>query len=131
MKKTVKDLLLYLWQLPQNLLGLLVAALSGPGRSFRKRGALVFIRKGFPGGVSLGKYIILCEGSPLSVAHELGHCRQSLLLGWLYLPSVGLVSGLRAWLNLYRKGGYYDGWPESWADRLGGVKRGPDGARHV
>jgi hypothetical protein len=63
-------------------------------------------------------------------AHELGHTRQSRLLGPLYLPVVGLPSISRAAYALaYREmtgqqwNRYYDGYPEKWADRLGGVQR--------
>lgn len=63
-------------------------------------------------------------------AHELGHTRQSRLLGWLYLPVVGLPSISRAGYALvYREltgrqwTRYYEGFPENWADRLGGVER--------
>lgn len=55
---------------------------------------------------------------------------QSRMLGWLYLPVVGLPSISRAaYALLYREvtgrqwTGYYDGYPENWADRLGGVQR--------
>ncbi|MGB5310898.1 MAG: hypothetical protein WBN38_02435 [Polyangiales bacterium] len=63
-------------------------------------------------------------------AHELGHTKQSRLLGWLYLPLVGLPSISRAAYALaFREvtgrqwTRYYDGYPENWADRLGGVVR--------
>ena len=63
-------------------------------------------------------------------AHELGHCHQSRLLGWLYLPVVGLPSISRAaYALLFREmtgrqwTRYYEGYPENWADRLGGVIR--------
>jgi hypothetical protein len=49
------------------------------------------------------------------------------MLGWLYLPVVGLLS--ICWAGLYgtvvkpTKNGYYKVFPENWADKLGGVKR--------
>jgi len=64
------------------------------------------------------------------VEDELGHARQSRLLGPLYLPVVGVPSTIRvAYAFVYkhargkRWGGYYDGFPEKWADELGGVDR--------
>ena len=58
--------------------------------------------------------------------HEWGHCRQSFLLGWLYLPAIGLPSivwaGLKR-LGLFKDIDYYAFYTEKWADRLGGVKR--------
>jgi len=66
----------------------------------------------------------------LGVAHELGHTKQSRLLGPLYLPVVGLPSISRAAYALVHREvtgkqwtGYYEGYPENWADRLGGVCR--------
>jgi hypothetical protein len=63
-------------------------------------------------------------------AHELGHTKQSRLLGWLYLPVVGLPSISRAaFAFVFREvtgqqwTQYYEGYPENWADRLGGVIR--------
>jgi len=62
--------------------------------------------------------------------HEWGHTFQSRLLGPLYLPLVGVPSSLRVVYALaYREitgrrwGGYFAGYPEAWADRLGGVRR--------
>jgi hypothetical protein len=62
--------------------------------------------------------------------HEYGHTFQSRWLGPLYLPVVGVPSVLR---NVYavayreitgeRWRGYFDGFPERWADELGGVDR--------
>ena len=52
------------------------------------------------------------------------------MLGPLYLPLVGVPSVSRvinsvAYHHLKRKPwtGYYKGYPEDWADRLGGVER--------
>jgi len=62
--------------------------------------------------------------------HEVGHTKQSRLLGWFYLPVVGLPSISRAaYALLFREvtgrqwTRYYEGYPENWADRLGGVIR--------
>ena len=53
------------------------------------------------------------------------------MLGPLYLPVVGLWSALRAGLHLYKRGEYYNAFPEDWADRLGGVKKDKYGSRYV
>lgn len=62
--------------------------------------------------------------------HEWGHTRQSRLLGPLYLPVVGVPSSARAvYAFFYREltgrkwERYYAGYPENWADELGGVER--------
>ena len=58
--------------------------------------------------------------------HEWGHTRQSLLLGPLYLPLVGLPSLLWAtWWTPLRSTSYFRFFTERWADRLGGVRREP------
>lgn len=85
----------------------------------------------FPGGISLGTYIIISEQSyrdkrNRTKKHEYGHSRQSLYLGPLYLIVVGLPSLLWAGFihNLVKKEiGYYEVYPESWADELGEVNR--------
>lgn len=131
----MKEILFYLWQLPQNILGLLLVFIykAKPFTyRFNDSEYPVYLSEKMHGGISLGKYVILSVGSsPTTVCHEHGHQIQSLRLGWLYLLVVGLWSGLRAGLNLYEMGHYYDAFPEDWADRLGGVKRDINGRRYV
>jgi hypothetical protein len=100
-----------------------------------ENGRLVVESKGT--GISLGHVVFWSREDSrwhaLDVrnrAHELGHCAQSRLLGWLYLPLVGLPSISRAAYALaYREvtgrpwTRYYEGYPENWADRIGGVIR--------
>ena len=118
------------WGLAQTLAGAVIC-LSCPGcaRS-RYRGAVVTHWHG-QRGLSLGLFIFLPEGaSDLLLAHEYGHTRQSLLLGPLYLPLIGLPSLLWAGLPVLerrrarRKISYYAFYTERWADRWGGVVRG-------
>lgn len=132
MKKFVqamKDAVLYVWQLPQNLLGLVLLLVYAPEVIRPYRDAAVAKSGRMRGGVSLGRYIILRFDTDVNVAHEYGHVRQSRLLGPLYLPVVGLWSAVRLGLHLYRPGEYFDAFPEDWADRLGGVTRDADGNR--
>lgn len=120
----MKQVLLYIWQLPQNLLGLLFL-LFIRGEERHKLGDITFYYKdGFTGGISLGNYIIIGSKCQKSVKHEYGHCIQSRWLGPLYLLVVGLPSILHAWLCDCEKRGhsYYDFWCEKWANKLGGVK---------
>ena len=127
------------WEAPQTALG---AAMLGAEAACKRvvqieveDGRLVVESKGT--GISLGHIVIWSRESSrwhdLDVrnrAHELGHTKQSRLLGWLYLPVVGLPSISRAAYALaYREvtgkqwTRYYQGYPEKWADRLGGVAR--------
>ena len=123
--KTVAGILLYIWQLPQNLLGLLfLLVLTGETR--HRLGSIRFyFLDSFPGGITLGEYIIVGTRQQLTVRHEFGHVRQSRMLGWLYLIVIGLPSVLWAWLGERIAPGksYYWFYTERWADRLGGVER--------
>jgi hypothetical protein len=128
MKKTW-EILLYLWQLPQNLLGLLLVAIYKPESSFDMDGVRIHYAKKMKGGISLGKYILMSydynEYNGASEKHEYGHTRQSIYLGPLYLLVIGLPSLLWVlWWNRDRGMSYYSFYTEAWADRLGGVNRG-------
>ena len=59
------------------------------------------------------------------IKHEYGHSIQSKHWGWFYLPVVGLVSAIRNIRCRIKDDwtGYYEGFPEKQADRLGCVKR--------
>lgn len=125
--------LLWVWQLPQHLMGLLFVLLFGrKAQKERYESAIVYwISQEW--GISLGWYIFLNPNlhNKTTVKHEYGHSIQSQRLGPLYLFVVGLPSITMNTLSmiLYRAGkpafarNYYNRWPESWADTLGGVKR--------
>ena len=117
----------YIWELPQNLLGLLLRVIY-KGTDSEYEGAVVRRSLKMLGGISLGRYIIVSQfASERTVMHEYGHCLQSRRLGWLYLLVIGLPSII--WAGLYgsvvksTKNGYYRWYTEKWADRLGGVER--------
>jgi hypothetical protein len=121
----MKSFLLYLWQLPQNLLGL-IFLLFIRGEEKHSLGEISFYyAKNFAGGISLGKYIIIGHKCEKSVKHEYGHCIQSKKLGWLYLLVVGLPSLIHAAFHDCEKIGktYYHFWTEQWADKLMNIKR--------
>lgn len=123
--KTLLNVILWVWQLPQNLLGLLFILVLRPECSVKFGNATVHFATRMRGGISLGQYIHLRAGmgSPNNICHEYGHSRQSLYLGPLYLLVIGLPSLIHAALYRPEKGNYYDFYTERWADRLGGVKR--------
>ena len=121
-------LALWLWQLPQNLLGLLLIAILRPEDKYEFEGVTICYATQMRGGISLGRYIIirshLKDYAGRTEKHELGHCRQSRMLGWFYLPVIGIPSLLwAAWWNEGRNRSYYSFYTERWADHLGGVKR--------
>jgi hypothetical protein len=119
----MKQALLYAWELPQNLLGLLLRAIY-KGNDSTYESSIVRRSTFFRGGISLGKYIIVSQwASKDTIKHEYGHCKQSKYLGWLYLVVIGLPSIVHAALCKCKNHSYYDMWCEKWADKLGGVER--------
>ena len=123
------NILLYIWQLPQNLLGLLIIKITKANIvDVLEASSIYRCKSNF--GVSLGKYIILGEKflyQPFTILHEYGHCRQSLYLGWFYLLIVGIPSFAMNILSRIFKGkfaqNYYNRFPENWADKIVGIKR--------
>lgn len=120
---TILSILLYVWQLPQNILGVILALYYRARNGHDYRGVRLHYSPFIPGGISLGRYIIMNDkyrNDEFEKMHEWGHTRQSLMLGWLYLPIIGLPSIL--WASRPRSN-YYSFWTERWADSLGGVPR--------
>jgi hypothetical protein len=123
----MKIFLLYLWQLPQNILGLIILLCLQGEQKHHFQNISFYYSKNFKGGISLGNYIILGHTYEKSIKHEFGHCIQSKKWGWLYLPVVGLCSII--WAGLYgtiikeTHNGYYKFWTEKNADKLGKVTR--------
>lgn len=124
---------MWVWQAPQNALGLALTglALLGGGRTLVSDGTARVTMAMWRGSVSLGRYIVLSkravlgEGRERALLHEMGHQVQSLVLGPLYLPAVGLPS--LAWASLRRLGlfrgfGYYDFYTERWANDIAGLE---------
>ena len=123
--KILKSILLYLWQLPQNLAGLLLLLVLKGETRHRLDSIRFYFLDTFPGGITLGKYIIVGTRQELTARHEYGHVLHSRMLGWLYLPVIGLPSLLWAVLGgrICPFRDYYWFYTEAWADRLGGVER--------
>lgn len=125
----MKSILKYLWQLPQNILGLLVIFFSKASYD----PIYDIWNTGCHFGVSLGRYVILyARSNSKSIKHEQGHQKQSLYLGWLYLLVIGLPSATgnlidrwfhKKWTYSKRTVWYYSQPWEHWADKLGGVIR--------
>jgi hypothetical protein len=137
--KYLKLSFLFFWEIPQNLLGLIVLSvmkykqriINTKQDTHRK-----FIETPHT-GVSLGWFIFWTPSGNRFPhlandcrMHEFGHARQSVMLGPLYLLIVGIPSLCRvAYSYWYRKKynknweNYFDGFPENWADRLGGVSK--------
>lgn len=135
----MKKVLLYIWQLPQNLLGLLVILFTRAryNNISYKRDECFWLSHKYDFGVCLGEYIIIGANYNRMIKvetfnHEKGHKKQSKMLGPLYLLLIGLPSitgniydriAHRNWSYLARTEWYYKQPWEAWADKLGGVER--------
>lgn len=118
------------WGIFQTFLGtvlfLINLAVSPKSRRYFFHGAVI-TEWGYGGSVSLGAFVFVSRHSNMPktelLAHEYGHCIQSLILGALYLPVIGLPSLI--WAGLFRKfrirkGILYDTfYTERWANFLG------------
>ena len=126
--KKIAEILLYAWQLPQNLLGLLLVQILRPEEAYDMDGCRLYYATRMRGGISLGRYVIvrswMKDYTGNTERHELGHAKQSRMLGWFYLFVIGIPSILwAAWWNEGRNRDYYSFYTERWADHLGGVNR--------
>lgn len=132
----IADALLFIWMLPQNLLGLLVIFFSKAKwwDTFGTHCAVYTTDKKNFGAVSLGRFIIMEQriyDEPSiyynCVRHENGHFLQGKIFGPLYLIAVGLPSIINNILARIFGGkfitDYYKKWPENNADTLGCVIR--------
>ncbi|MBX7196718.1 MAG: hypothetical protein K1X94_31990 [Sandaracinaceae bacterium] len=132
------------WELPQTALGVALLGLElarGHIRSIdlteTSRAGTRLVCETTGAAISLGHVVLWCRESnrwheldARNRDHELGHAVQSRILGPLYLPIVGVPSSARAVyavihreLRGHKWPRYYQGFPEAWADQLGGVAR--------
>ena len=112
----------YIWQLPQNLLGTLYKDCISDNIITRVNCDATdyecyLTRNG--GGVTLGRYIFVNQNyTDLSnvILHEIGHTKQSRMLGPLYLIIIGIPSiswaGLRRLIPALKKINYYSFYTE-------------------
>jgi hypothetical protein len=133
-----KHIVLTIWQLPQVLLGLVIAFVSKakkmPPSVPLPEAINCYVSPTMLSAISLGSILVFgveAFNRDDIVKHEYGHSRQSILLGPLYLLVVGVPSltmniisrfSLRFGTGKFAYD-YYRRWPESWADRLGEVIR--------
>lgn len=111
-------ILQWTWGFFQTLLGFIFSLGYLHHESFEYRGAKVIMWHK-SASVSLGRYIFLnVKYHPLLV-HEYGHCIQSLMLGPLYLPLIGLPSFIWCNIKALRKNkNYYTFYTEASANAL-------------
>lgn len=127
----MKKILKYIWELPQNLLGLIIKKACKSDYYITFNGVKVYTWNKY-GAISLGNFIFVEESAIENasdwylenlIKHEYGHCLQSRKLGWLYLLVIGLPSFLWAQLGGKHREktgkSYYDFYTERWANELG------------
>ena len=123
-------LLLFLWEFPQNLMGIYYL------RIFKRHNLIQaytleqfrFFIKLKKRGASFGFFVFWSTEYVDNKRHEFGHAIQSMILGPLYIPVIVFPSMMRYRYSLkhYREhnekwNNYYNGFPENMADWLGGV----------
>ena len=110
--------LLWIWQLPQSILGLILIKVFD-GVRYQD----YWISDKIKAGISLGDYIIVpLNTSKITLTHERAHRRQSLYLEIFYLLVIGLPSFIASrTITDYHK--YYNFYTEKSADKIAGIKR--------
>lgn len=120
-------IILYIWQLPQNLIGLILRLFYIHSEKIEIDGIKVWYNKSFRGGISLGNTILTGSKNVFTAKHEHGHQIQSMILGPFYLFVIGIPSICWAWMYgtiiPWTYNGYFKFYTESWADKLGKVIR--------
>ena len=89
-------ILRWIWEMPQCLIGFVLTKFYDVKYTESLNGISCYTGN-FPGGISLGVYIIASKYSwernaGYIKSHEYGHTRQSLYLGPLYLFVIGIPS---------------------------------------
>lgn len=124
----MKKLLFWIWQwtwgLPQTLVGFIVFLVCRKRPHGTYRGCIT-TRWNNRGSMGMGMFLFLGSEDPQVRVHEFGHSVQSVILGPLFLPVMGIPSFL--WCNIpyfrrlrKEKGiSYYRFYPESTANWLG------------
>ena len=130
----MKNILLFIWQLPQNIIGLLIMLVNFKSVTMDKSKKCFRVKHLCDCGISLGNYIIIDlddDCTDFTIGHEQGHQKQSQMFGWLYLVLFGLPSICgniidrvfhKNWKLSKRLYWYYNlPWEKS-ANKLGGVQ---------
>ena len=158
LKRILIHILHWTWCLPQTLVGLGFYVYLNIKKSINKERygtyneAEIYCTYLTRGSISLGNRVFLCDShwdDDNVIRHELGHYKQSLILGPLYLFVIGIPSVLwcnvfwprkmKKWkemkvfsesinehlklkLNVPPKPSYYDFYTEKWANKLMGLE---------
>ena len=122
-----------IWQLPQNLIGSLYKEFISKDIITRiNYDASIYecyLTRG-GGGLTLGRFIFVNQhftDLEETILHEIGHVKQSRILGPLYLIIIGIPSiswaGLRRLIPALKKINYYSFYTERTANKLMGLNK--------
>ena len=123
--------ILFIWQLPQNLVTLGILLFSKEIGKIGFHPYCLVLKAKLPkgaGGISLGNFAIVspdCAHDERTIRHEAdGHTVDSMIFGPLYLLVIGLPSALHlVWYNRHGdRTNYHDFYTERWADRHAGLR---------
>lgn len=125
----IKDLIKWLWQLPQNMLALCIEGVlcKAAYRKGNTDGNIIIVSATLSSAMSLGDYIFVHPmSSQKSIQHECGHSKQSDILGPLYLIVIEIPSLLHNIVHylcskIGIKWNYFSFYTESWANKLAGI----------
>ena len=129
--KKIKQILWFVWGLPQNLIGFILYSYFKKGNVAQGKinDSYYTAIPGKGSAISLGMFIVVFgyyQDYTKILKHEYGHSIQSKILGPLYLLVIGLPSIIWAGcFNKYRQKNnisYYSFYTEKWANKLGGVE---------
>lgn len=127
MKKLLFRLWQWTWGFPQSLLGLIVYLINHDKPHTDFHGCIVTHWE-TRGSLGVGMFLFLGKNHhPDTVIHEFGHSVQSLILGPLFLPVMGIPSFVWCNLPVFRKMrkekgvSYYSFYPEKSANFLGSL----------
>lgn len=116
MKKILAWTGLFIWQILQNLVALVMMPFLGKMTlMYKKRYCWCFYCTNMRGSISLGSFIFLGSKSDTTAGHELGHVVDSHWMGPLYLFIIGIPSIL--WAAAFKTGNYYKFYTERRANR--------------
>lgn len=134
---TILNILLFVWQLPQHLVAILIFIFMNQTpfewKNEHTGMTLLCFNVSTSFCWSLGQFVFInpCANDDVR-KHESGHSVQSLFLGPLYLLAVGIPSVILFVIKQIRKRifkhsdeslfkWYHSHYPEKWADKLGGA----------
>lgn len=117
-------ILLFIWQLPQALVAVVMLPFLGKKKLIADRHFdFGFEGEKMSGGISLGPFAFVSPylaKNPEGVAHEVdGHTVDSKIFGPLYLFVIGIPSILNAMFTFTKC--YYDFYTEKWANKHAGL----------